>query len=242
MNKLVDRLADSLHRVDLRLGSAALRIDRTRDGYLVHLERGGSLATDAVIVAIPAFAAAQLLEGMSPEAARDLLRIQYASSAVAVLVYDGGVGSVPTSGSGFLVPSRERRALSACTWFTKKWPAASPVDGRLVLRCFVGRAGRDVSLERDDEDLIGVIDAEVRHALKLTSQLQTYKLYRWERGLPHYRVGHVKLVEQIGAALAEHPGLELAGAAYRGSGLPDCVRQGRQAAAAAMNFITGSRG
>jgi protoporphyrinogen/coproporphyrinogen III oxidase len=195
-----------------------------------------------VVIATPAFAAAPILESLDPEAARHLYRIQYASSAVAVLVYPDAGENVPRSGSGFLVPSLDHKVLSACTWYSKKWPHATPADGRLVLRCFVGRSGREASLALDDDELVSLIDEEVKDALGLTEKVETWKLYRWERGLPHYRVGHRQLVETIEAALAAHPGIAVAGAGYRGSGLPDCVRQGYEAAARVTDLISDTDG
>ncbi|MDP9223486.1 MAG: protoporphyrinogen oxidase [Actinomycetota bacterium] len=243
MQKLVQALAGSLTKANVRVGTEASRIDASESGgYRVHLADGSALEADAVIVATPAFAAADLLASLSPEAARQLYRIQYSSSAVAVMVYENGHDSIPSSGSGFLVPSRDHGVLSACTWFSKKWARAAPADGRLVVRGFVGREARDASLSFDDDDLIGLIDAEVRVALDLPAPVQTWKLYRWDRALPHYRVGHLQLVQRIHGAIAAHAGIQLAGAAYGGSGLPDCVRQGEEAAARALNFLADRHG
>jgi oxygen-dependent protoporphyrinogen oxidase len=242
MQALVERMKSSMPGVSLMTGTAATRVEASGAGYRIFLDDGSPLDVDATVIATPAFEAAALLEPVDPEAARQLYRIQYASSAVAVLVYDGGRDRIPATGSGFLVPSKDHKVLSACTWFSKKWPAAAPHDDRLVLRCFVGRSGRDVALALDDDDLLGLIDAEVRDALKLTVGLQSSRLYRWDRGLPHYRVGHLQLVDKIDAALATAPGIALAGAAYRGSGMPDCVRQGEAAAARVLNFLTSPGG
>lgn len=242
MQRLVDALAAALAHVTVKTSTGAAQIEAGRSGYAIHLEDGSTLEAGATIIAVPAYSAAELLAALSPEASRQLYRIQYASSAVAVLVYESGHENVPRRGSGFLVPSRDHRTLTACTWYSVKWPEAAPGDPRLVLRCFVGRSDRESSLALDDDDLVGLIDAEVKEALELTETLQTWKFYRWDRGLPHYRVGHLSVVEKIDAALAACPGIELAGAAYRGSGVPDCVRQGQEAAARALAFLARSDG
>ncbi|MEA2505453.1 MAG: protoporphyrinogen/coproporphyrinogen oxidase [Actinomycetota bacterium] len=240
MQDFVDRLTESLQPATVRTGTEARHINPSGTGYEIELGNGEMVPADAVIVATPSFVAAELLEAHNPEAARHLYRIQYASAAVAILVYDGGSESLPASGSGFLVSSRDHRVLSACTWYSKKWAGTAPGDGRLVLRCFVGRAGREASLALDDEDLVGLMDAEVREAIGLEAPLVTWKVFRWDRGLPHYRVGHLRLLEQVDTAMASQPGIALAGAAYRGSGLPDCVRQGEEAAVRAINFVSSS--
>jgi oxygen-dependent protoporphyrinogen oxidase len=243
MQRFVDRLTDALSGASVRMGAGAARIESSfTGGYAVHLDDGSTLKADGVVIATPAFAAAPILESLDPEAARHLYRIQYASSAVAVLVYPNGGESVPRNGSGFLVPSRDHRVLSACTWYSKKWPDAIPADGRLVLRCFVGRSGREAPLALDDDELISLIDGEIKEALGIGERVTTWKLYRWDRGLPHYRVGHRRVVESIDAALAAYPGIAVAGAAYRGSGLPDCVRQGREAAARVGELISNRDG
>jgi oxygen-dependent protoporphyrinogen oxidase len=243
MQRLVDGLAGSLTGATLRTGAGAASIERSpTGGYAIHLEDGAMLNAQGVIIATPAYAAAALLESLDPEAARQLYRIQYASSAVAVLVYPGGNDTIPPTGSGFLVPSRDHKVLSACTWYSKKWPEAAGPAERLVLRCFVGRSGRDASLALDDGDLISLIDGEIKEALGITEKLEGWKLYRWDRGLPHYRVGHSQLVEKIDAALAAHQGIAVAGAGYRGSGLPDCVRQGREAAVRIVDLLTDADG
>jgi oxygen-dependent protoporphyrinogen oxidase len=241
MQGLVDRMKHSMPGVTLMTGTAATRVEGSGPGYQIHLDDGSTIGADAAVIATPAFEAAGLLESVDPETARQLYRIQYASSAVAVLVYEGGHDKIPETGSGFLVPSKDHKVLSACTWFSKKWPTAA-LDDRLVLRCFVGRSGRDAALALDDASLLGLIDVEVRDALKLTTALQSSRLYRWDRGLPHYRVGHLQLIEKIDAALAAAPGIALAGAGYHGSGLPDCVRQGEAAAERVLGFLTGPGG
>jgi protoporphyrinogen/coproporphyrinogen III oxidase len=243
MEQLVERITSSMPRVTLHTGTGVARIEApSGGGYQIFRDDGTAMEAAGVIVTTPAFEAAALLESLDPEAARQLYRIQYASSAVAVLVYEGGNEKIPGIGSGFLVPSRQHKVLSACTWFSKKWPWATPADGSLVLRCFVGRSGRHAALALDDDALVDLIDAEVREALEITASLWASKLYRWDRGLPHYRVGHLQVVEKIDAALAAHPGLAVAGAGYRGSGLPDCVRQGEEAAARVLDQLAISGG
>ncbi|MEA2508820.1 MAG: protoporphyrinogen/coproporphyrinogen oxidase [Actinomycetota bacterium] len=243
MQHLVDALAGSLTGATVRTGAGAASIEPSpTSGYSVHLEDGARVRAQGVIIATPAYAAAALLESLDPEAARQLYRIQYASSAVAVLVYPGSNDKVPPTGSGFLVPSRDHKVLSACTWYSKKWPAAAAAAGRLVLRCFVGRSGRDASLALDDGNLISLIDGEIKEALGITEKLEGWKLYRWDRGLPHYRVGHRQLVEKVDAALAAHRGIAVAGAGYRGSGLPDCVRQGQEAALRIVDLLADADG
>jgi protoporphyrinogen/coproporphyrinogen III oxidase len=237
MQRMVERLGAALTAASVRLGVGAASIESAPAGYLIHLDDRSTVEARGVIVATPAFHAASILESLDAEAARHLYRIQYASSAVAVLVYPDGDEVIPHNGSGFLVPSRDHKVLSAGTWYSKKWPDATG-PGRLVLRCFVGRSGREAALALEDDELVSLIDGEIKEALGVPANLETWRLYRWDRGLPHYRVGHRQLVEQIEAALAAHPGLEVAGAAYRGSGLPDCVRQGQSAAARVAELIT----
>jgi oxygen-dependent protoporphyrinogen oxidase len=227
MGRLVDRLIESLPDVELRLNDPAVLIERKDSRYVVASERG-SIEVDGVILAVPTFAAAELLRTIAPEAAGLLQTIEYASVASIALRYPTGSVDVP-KGSGMLVPSSENKHLSACTWFSRKWPKLANATDGLIVRGFIGRAGRASVLERTDEELTEMIHEELSRAISIRSRWLSARVVRWDRSLPQYAVGHLDTVTAIEKLLAnEH--VALCGAGYRGSGIPDCVRQGRDAA------------
>lgn len=135
-----------------------------------------------------------------------------------------------------LVPRIEGRTVAACTWYSTKWPASSLRDG-FLLRAVVGRSGRDPALDLNDDDLVAAVHEDLAEILGLTEPPRSHLVTRWEKALPQYVVGHLDRLAGAELALAQRGPVFLAGAGYRGSGIPDCVRQAREAAAAAASAL-----
>ncbi|MCW2606324.1 MAG: Protoporphyrinogen oxidase, partial [Frankiales bacterium] len=184
----------------------------------------GSLEADAVVLAVPAAPAGRLLDGLAPA-----LELDYASVAIVTLVLDG---PTPGRGSGYLVPAVEGRTTKAVTFTSRKW--AHLAGERAVLRASVGRYGESQDLQRDDADLVRIVLRELVDAVGPVPRLVGSRVTRWGGGLPQYAVGHLDRVRAHRAAVARHPGLAVAGAAYDGVGVPACARSGREAARAAL--------
>jgi protoporphyrinogen/coproporphyrinogen III oxidase len=231
MERLVEGLLEKLEGVEVRTGAFVEGVGHAAGGrYRVRIAEGPALEADAVIVAIPAPAAAGLMSDLSDPAARELRTIRFADTAVATFLFPPGAATVPGDGSGFLVPKVEGRGIAACTWYSHKWPSSAPPDGGSVLRAFVGRSGREAALELDDDRLAGTIAAELSDAMAIEVSPRAWRVTRWNSSLPEYTVGHGEKVDRIREALKGHPRVALAGAAYAGSGIPDCVKSGRAAA------------
>jgi oxygen-dependent protoporphyrinogen oxidase len=190
----------------------------------------GKIEASGLVVSVPAFAAAPVIEALSADAARELRAIDHASVAVVTIVYPSGSFHVPEGVSGILVPRSENTTIAACTFYDAKWPNAAPKDGRRIVRAVVGRAGRDPALDLGDDDLTARVHADVRGALGVAAEPSFSHVVRWERGLAQYAVGHLDRVARIERDLSSWPTVALPGSGYRGSGLPDCIRQGREAA------------
>ena len=231
MDRLVERLAAVLgDSVEVRTGARVAGIARSTRGFELQLANGGTLEAQGVILTVPAFGAAAILAQLSPRAAAQLATIQYASVASVTLVYPEGSWTPPEGTSGLLVSRAARATLAACSWTSHKWPDTAPADGSLVMRCFAGRSGADPVLQAPDDELARRLAANLSAALGLDASPLRWRVTRWERGLPQYAVGHLERVAAAERALEAHPGVALAGAGYRGSGLPDCIRQGQEAA------------
>jgi oxygen-dependent protoporphyrinogen oxidase len=198
------------------------------------------LEADAVVVAVPAAPASRLLAPHQPEAARALREIGYASMAIVTLAVGAdGRDAVPLPGSGFLVPAVEGRTIKASTFSSSKWQwTAAAADDLSFLRASVGRFGETSDLQRPDDELVAIAVAEVSEALghQLPRVVDSH-VQRWGGALPQYTVGHVDRVARIRAAVAGVPGLELAGAAYDGVGIPACIASGRSAAQAVVTHL-----
>jgi oxygen-dependent protoporphyrinogen oxidase len=230
MRSLIDALVDDLATAELRTGAVAERIERRESGYRVVLQGGASVDGDALILAVPAYVAAALLAGLNPRASGELEGIEYASVATACFIWPPGSVDVPPDTSGLLVPSREGRTLAAVTWFSQKWPNLSPSDGRIVIKAFAGRAAGHGEPHSDDERLLAALLDDLGTAIAVRARPLVARLIRWPRALPLYAVGHLDRVERIERALGATPGIQLAGAAYRGTGISDSVKSAETAA------------
>ena len=194
---------------------------------------------DAVVVASPAYAAARLLSPISPILAKLLRRIAYSSSATVAFGFSEQAGSTlpELQGFGFLVPQKEGHRALACTFVHNKLPGRVPAD-RALLRIFFGGVHDDKVLQLKDGDLVSLARAELGALLKVKDEPLFARVHRWPRAMPQYNVGHKDLTQKIAQAVSELPGLVLAGNAYGGVGIPDCIRQGRDAA----RQLTGTTG
>lgn len=230
METLVRALAIRLPEGAVRLGErVATIVPRGPRDFEIALASGAGLRAAAVVVATPAFVGADLVRGFAPDLAAELAAISYASSATVTLGYDRADVPHPLDGFGFVVPAVERRRLIACSFSSVKYADRAP-DGAALLRVFCGGALAAAMAERDDGDLIAAARDELRALLGVTAAPRLVRVHRHARAMPQYEVGHLARLATIDAAVARHPGLALAGNAYRGVGVPDCVRSGETAA------------
>ncbi|MFF3488049.1 protoporphyrinogen oxidase [Streptomyces sp. NPDC002701] len=181
------------------------------------------LRADAVVVAVPAGAAAALLSAEAPAAAAELAAVEYASMALITLAYRRAGTALP-AGSGFLVPPVDGRTIKASTFASQKWGwIAEENPDVVVLRTSVGRYGETEILGREDADLVDVSRHDLREATGLTAEPLETRVTRWDDGLPQYPVGHHARVARIRGHVGRLPGLAVCGAAYDGVGIPACV-------------------
>jgi len=183
---------------------------------------------DAVVIALPAPTAAQVLRMASAELSHELGEIQYNSSITVGLGYDREVRRALPPGFGFLVPRSEGKRLLAATFVHNKFPHRAPED-RALLRCFFGGVNAENVWGMADQQIVGNVREELRQILGLRSEPLFVRVYRWKSAMAQYGVGHLERIERIEELRQQLPGLALAGNAYRGIGVPDCVRSGRDA-------------
>jgi protoporphyrinogen/coproporphyrinogen III oxidase len=230
LGRIVERLRDSLARTQVRLITSVRKVSQTADGYDLELGDGQHHPVDRVILATPAFVTADLVESLSPQAAACLRTIRYASATVVALVFPPNTNlDVAPGSSGFLVAPGEPSMLAAVSWTSRKWPHCAP-GGELLVRCHLHPDDKPELAELSDVALIEAVRGELRDLVGLDGEPWVRRVYRWPRSVPSYDVGHRERVRAIESRLAEFPGLVLAGAGYHGVGLPDCLRQGMQAA------------
>jgi oxygen-dependent protoporphyrinogen oxidase len=228
MQQLIDALTARLNPASVRLGTPVEAIEKTKDGWRVEAE-GSSENYDAVIMASPAWAASVLLWPVDTALGEELSAIPYSSSITVNLVYDEAkLGPLP-EGFGFLVPAREGRAMLACTFVHRKFLGRTP-PGKAVFRAFLGGMKNEGLLAENDDALVATVRRELKEILGIEAEPEHTQVSRWRRAMAQYAVGHQERIACIAARVAALPGLRLAGNAYDGIGIPDCIRLGRQAA------------
>lgn len=203
----------------------------------IALRNGSTAQADAVVCALPAYAVADLLRGADPELAALLDSIRYNSIATVNLAYAASDAPNLPPAPGFVVPNCEQHAITAATITTQKYPHRAP-EGRVLLRAFIGGALQAALVENSDDRLVTIAREEFARLLGITAEPQLTRVQRWTRLLPEYGVGHVGLVERIEHRAAALPGLALAGSAYRGVGIPDCIASGERAAARLLGTMS----
>ncbi len=228
MEDLIRTLGDRLPPGSVRLKERVSGIEPRAGTWRIGLADGGGLDADLVVVATESHQAARLLRSLAPSLAHLLSEIPYASSATVSLGYRRAAVPHPLDGFGFVVPRTEGRPILACTFSSVKYPGRAP-EGHVLLRVFMGGALDEAALDRDDEALSAVARDEVARVLGVTAPPLLTRVARHPAAMPQYLVGHLGRMDAIEAALADQPGLALAGSAYRGVGIADCVRSGESA-------------
>jgi oxygen-dependent protoporphyrinogen oxidase len=224
LRRLTEMLASALGLDRIRLGEPVTGVDHDGDGFTVRVAGGEDVAADAVVFATPAFVTAELVGALAPAAGDDLRSIPYVSTAVVLMVYAPGPGGELPVSSGFVAP-RGKLAITAATLVSRKWPDESFGD-RAVVRCFIGAAGTEDVVDEPDEDIVEGVSRQLGAIYRLPERPDAAEVVRWPRAMPQYEVGHLERVSAIEAALP--PGAFVVGQAYRGTGIPDCVRQANE--------------
>ncbi|BAS26566.1 protoporphyrinogen oxidase [Limnochorda pilosa] len=218
----------------LRLETRVDRLEPLPAGFRIHLEGGQALETRGLVLATPAAETARLLRPLDPAAADLVASIPQVSTATVTLAYRREQIPRALAGSGFVVPSVEGRKIMGLTYLSRKWPRPQPDPDVEVLRAFVGGAGHQDLVEAPREALVQAVREELRTMLGIEAPPLFARTFAWPRAMHQYTVGHLERVERLEARAAMFPGLALAGAAYRGVGLPDCIESGLQAARKAL--------
>lgn len=230
LGSVVEALVKASPGVDFRTGTAVAALSPAAGGgYDVALSTGEQLHADAVLLTVPANVAARLVEGLVPAVAAELEAIEYSSAAVVALAYDRADVPHPMDATGFLVPQAEGMPITGSTWVSSKWPHTAPPE-KVLLRAYLTPSGDRDWMQEPDEAILAAVREALAQVMGLTAEPLLTRLYRWPRSRPRYKVGHLERVGRIEASMAGVQGLYLAGAAYRGLGLPDCVRSGQEAA------------
>jgi oxygen-dependent protoporphyrinogen oxidase len=235
IGELTQTLLERLPSNTVRCASAVQTIEG-RGPFHIVLESGERIESRALIAAVPAWSAASMLGTVDETLASLCGRVPYVSSATIAFGMKREQVQHPLAGSGFVVPRPERRALMAASWVSSKWPGRAP-EGYVLLRGFLGGAYDPDVLSRADDELAQAAFSELASLLKISGDPSLIRVYRWPRASAQHEVGHHERMQQIDQRLVPIPGLFVTGSGFRGTGIPDCVADGRATGAKAAVFL-----
>jgi protoporphyrinogen/coproporphyrinogen III oxidase len=239
MQQLLDAIAARLDPNAIHTHRAITDVAKSHNGKAQQWKlqgNGFSEEFDALILATPAYTSAHLLQGCCPELAQELGNISYSSSMIVTVAFpkrELELQGIHPEGFGFLVPASEKSRLLACTFVGNKFQHRQ-ADDLVLLRGFLGGAHDEAALALSDAEAVAIVRREFGEILGINNGIHSQpvftRVFRWPRSMPQYEVGHLERVARIEHLRKSTPGIYLIGNAYRGVGVPDCIREGRDAA------------
>lgn len=236
MGELIATLASQLNAVRVCTDQPVSAISKKGKGYRVLIDGDKTIEADAIVVTTPAYVAGRLVEAVDIQLADELRAIPYGSTATLSVAFNMADVPRPLDAYGYLIPRSEAKPVRACTWTSTKIPGRAP-EGMALIRVFLGRTDSEEILEQNDGALLATALAELKATLGITAIPLFRRIFRWPRSMPQYVLGHPERLERITQYLKAHPGLFIAGSAYRGVGIPDCIEDGENAAQQALAFL-----
>ena len=238
MQELIDSIVQRIPKSAMRLDSPATHLshDREKKSWRIAVGNSESITADAVVIATPAFQAAKILEPIASDAAAELKQIAYASTSTVSLGYGRKDFPRPPDSFGFVVPAVEQRKIMACTFSSLKYPGRAPED-HILLRAFVGGALQPELFADDDPTMLKNVRGELASLLGVVAEPVLSRIWRHPKSMPQYHIGHAARIERIETTLRQFPSIALAGNAYHGVGISDCVHTGEEAAEKLVRFL-----
>jgi oxygen-dependent protoporphyrinogen oxidase len=235
MQQLVDAVAEYLPKDRIQKGVSVESVSQNGSGWTV-VVNGSQQHFDGLIIATPAHAAGRLLSSVDAELSGELNSVSYSSSVTVAATYNRTDLAHMPPGFGFLVPKTENRRVRALTFVHNKFPHRAPAD-KGILRVFLGGLSDQGVLDLSDQEILSTVRRELREMIKLQAEPRLERVYRWNKAMAQYGPGHLDRVKRIQQAVAATPGLALAGNAFQGIGVPDCIASGLNAANAVLDKL-----
>ncbi len=237
MSELVETLIEKCPDVEFRSDAPISGLAKSGKGFTITLDSGETLDADAVLVATPANVTAKLTKDIAPEVSEKLEGIPFVSTAGVVLGFNREGFKHPLKGFGFVVPATENRKITACTWVSSKFPCRAPED-KILLRAFVGGALKEPLAEQEPQQIIQDVKDELRNIMGITETPEFEHVFQYKKGNVQYPVHHGERVKAIENDLKNHPGLFMAGSAFKGVGIPDCIAHGTEVTEGALSYLS----
>jgi len=235
LQSFVDAVEAKLNQGSVKMGIRVEHIEKGDSNYQLTLSNGTTMSADSVVVATPHGAASSMF---SQYPFLDSFKEMPSTSVATVaMAFPESAIKNDIDGTGFVVSRNSDYTITACTWTHKKWPHSTP-KGKVLLRCYVGRAGDEAIVEQSDDEIIKVVLDDLNKTMNISSSPEFSIVSRWKEAMPQYTVGHLERLQAIDQAMQnELPGVFLAGASYRGLGIPDCIDQGEEAVEKVLSFL-----
>ena len=228
LSTLVEALEAHLTDVTFLMNTSVHDIERHERQATLILNNGQTLQADDVVLTTSHRIAGDIMK--RHDILQEIATIPTTSTVAVSLAYDADQVVQEQNGTGFLVSKKNNYDITACTWTSRKWPTTT-LDGKVLLRAFIGRVGEEHFVEYSDEQLVDIAKRDLGKIFTIKGEPDFHIVTRFKKDRPQYRVGHKERVAHARAQLQEHfPMVQLAGASYDGVGLPDCIDQGEAAA------------
>ncbi|EQB35144.1 hypothetical protein M948_18775 [Virgibacillus sp. CM-4] len=235
LETLIHRLEDKLDLGMLHKGTAVDHIEKKNYGYHLLLSDGNVLQADAVIVSTPHLTVPKIFSQY--DFFHVFKGVPATSTANVVLAFDQSAIKNDIDGTGFLVSRNSNYQITACTWTHKKWPTTSP-EGKILLRCYVGRPGNEDIVDLSDDELTDIVLNDLNKIMKIKDDPEFCVITRWKNARPQYTVGHVERLAEVRRKTERYlPGVFLTGCSYDGAGIPDCIEQGENTVSEVLRFL-----
>lgn len=235
LQSLVDQIEAQLPAGSVMKNSAVDQVSKNEKDYTLQMTNGEITKADAVISTVPHYQSKdflppypflQLLGGAKPT-----------TVATVAMAFPDSAVNLDRDGTGFVISRTAGYTITACTWTHKKWPHTTP-PGKVLLRCYVGKAGDEAIVEKSDEEIVKTVLGDLKRVTDISGEPEFFRISRWRQAMPQYIVGHLQWLENLRLQSSRHlPGLFFAGASYEGVGLPDCIDQGKKTVEDTLQFI-----
>lgn len=235
LQSFVDAIEAKLEPSSVLKGFRVESIHKNESGYELELNGGEVLQADSIVMTVPHHVTQSIFKQYRFfDPFKDM---SSTSVATVALAYSEKAIEKDIDGTGFVVSRNSDYTITACTWTHKKWPHSTP-KGKVLLRCYVGRAGDEAVVELSDDEIIKTVLDDLNKTMNITMDPEFAIISRWKDSMPQYTVGHKERIDTVKKQLESAlPGVFIAGSSYEGLGLPDCIDQGEEAVSKVLSFI-----
>jgi len=235
LQSFADAITAKLEPNSFKLGSRVERVLKKTRGYEIELNGGEVLAADSIIMTVPHHTIYTIFPEY--EFFQDFKDVPSTSIATIALGFPKEAVQKDIDGTGFLISRNSDYTITSCTWLHKKWPHTTP-DGKVLLRCFVGRSGGEAIVDLSDDQIVANVMTDLFKMIEIKQDPELTIVSRWINAMPQYTVGHQERMKNVREGIKkELPGIFIAGGSYNGVGLPDCIKQGEEAVAEVLKYL-----